>query len=228
MKLRIVMKGLLVGSAALAILTAIIVAITVLTTPASVEDGAPLPKPSAYSSAAETHEDAPVRARRATSPQTTRLAATPFIPIATNSRAATPATVTGGVVDDDGRFAIFAALQSTNHLVRMQAIEAAKQLDGPEVVIRLREIAAQLDDPHENVALLDAIDYVSLPSYSDLAIVRRRERQARGLPPTRVAVAPREARQPSSSHPRLRGASPAGRTTSETAPFMRVENGTDK
>ena len=224
MKLRIVMKGLLLGSAALAILTAIIVAITVLTTPASVEEGESS-ELSVYSSAALTHGGFPVRTRRVTPPPTNRLDAATCNPIVIHNGAATPAPLIVGAADDDGSHAIFTALQSTNHTVRMQAIAAAKQLDGPEGVTQLREIAAQMDDPQEKVALLDAIDYVNLPSLGDLAIARRMERQARGLPPTRVAAAHREARNPSSRNPRLRVANPARRTTPATASINQIENG---
>jgi len=51
--------------------------------------------------------------------------------------------------------------------IRAAALEAAIQFDDRSVVPPMQEIAAQTEDPDEKAAILEAIDYINLPSLSE-------------------------------------------------------------
>jgi len=51
--------------------------------------------------------------------------------------------------------------------IRAAALEAAIQFDDRSVVPPMQEIAAQTQDPDEKAAILDAIDYINLPSLAE-------------------------------------------------------------
>jgi hypothetical protein len=51
--------------------------------------------------------------------------------------------------------------------IRAAALEAAIQYDDRSVVPSLQEIAAQTQDPEEKAGILEAIDYINLPSLSE-------------------------------------------------------------
>ena len=51
--------------------------------------------------------------------------------------------------------------------IRAAALEAAIQYDDRSVVPPMQEIAAQTEDPDEKAAILEAIDYINLPSLTE-------------------------------------------------------------
>jgi hypothetical protein len=51
--------------------------------------------------------------------------------------------------------------------IRAAALEAAIQFDDRSVVPPMQEIAAQTQDPEEKAAILEAIDYINLPSLTE-------------------------------------------------------------
>ena len=51
--------------------------------------------------------------------------------------------------------------------IRAAALEAAIQFDDRSVVPPMQEIAAQTEDPDEKAAILEAIDYINLPSLTE-------------------------------------------------------------
>jgi hypothetical protein len=61
---------------------------------------------------------------------------------------------------------ILSELQNSDRTIRQAAREAIVRVDNRSVLPRLQELAAQTDDPSEKLELLDAIEYISLPSYS--------------------------------------------------------------
>ena len=58
-------------------------------------------------------------------------------------------------------------LKNPNREIREAAIEALKQADDRSVVPQMREIADQTDDTAEKQAILDAIDFINLPSLTE-------------------------------------------------------------
>jgi hypothetical protein len=70
--------------------------------------------------------------------------------------------------DDESRDAILSEVATnSDKQIRAAALEAAIQFDDRSVVPRLQEIAAQTDDPEEKKNILDAIDYINLPSLTE-------------------------------------------------------------
>jgi len=61
---------------------------------------------------------------------------------------------------------ILSELQNSDRSIRQAAREAIVRVDNRSVLPRLQELAAQTEDPSEKLELLDAIEYISLPSYS--------------------------------------------------------------
>ena len=83
--------------------------------------------------------------------------------------------------DAASRDAILAELQNPDKEIRKAALEAAIQFNDRSVVPRLQEIAAQMEDPGEKAAVLEAIDYINLPSLSEYLAERKAQRAAMGL-----------------------------------------------
>ena len=70
--------------------------------------------------------------------------------------------------DLESRDAILSELKNNpEKAIRAAALEAAIQFDDRSVVPPLQEIAAQTRDPEEKQKILDAIDYINLPSLSE-------------------------------------------------------------
>lgn len=55
-------------------------------------------------------------------------------------------------------------LRNPDRTIRLEAIERAKQIEDQTVIPALCEIANGMEEPHEHAALLDAIDFIKLPS----------------------------------------------------------------
>jgi hypothetical protein len=56
---------------------------------------------------------------------------------------------------------------NSDRRIRAAALEAAIQFDDRSVVPKLQQIAAQTDDPQEKQSILDAVDYINLPSLTE-------------------------------------------------------------
>ncbi len=76
---------------------------------------------------------------------------------------------------------IIAELQSPEESVWRGALEQAKQQDRP-IIARLRQVADQTEDPAQKAAILDAIDFINLPSITDYVAGQKAMRAAEGLP----------------------------------------------
>lgn len=80
--------------------------------------------------------------------------------------------------DTASRDEILSELKNPEKKIRHAALEAAIQFDDRSVVPYLKDAVAQTEDPREKVAILDAIDYINLPSLTEYAA----QRKALGLP----------------------------------------------
>ena len=91
---------------------------------------------------------------------------------------------------------ILADLNNPEKDIRDAAIEAAKQFGSTNAIPALKAAADATDDPHEKVALLEAAEFLSLPSLTDLRA------QAPPLTPEQLqANQQREAQIQSRRHP---------------------------
>ncbi len=72
--------------------------------------------------------------------------------------------------------------------IRAAALEAAIQFDDRSVVPPMQQIAAETQDPEEKAAILEAIDYINLPSLSEYAATHPlTPRVTPKIPPARIA-----------------------------------------
>jgi hypothetical protein len=70
--------------------------------------------------------------------------------------------------DVQSRDTILSELKSNpDKKIRAAALEAAIQFDDRSVVPPMQEIAAQTEDPDEKAVILEAIDYINLPSINE-------------------------------------------------------------
>jgi len=69
--------------------------------------------------------------------------------------------------DPISRDKILAELQNPLKEIREAALQASIELNDRSVVPRLQEIAELAQDPREKARLLDAIDYINLPSLTE-------------------------------------------------------------
>jgi hypothetical protein len=70
--------------------------------------------------------------------------------------------------DAESRDAILSEVKDNpDRRIRAAALEAAIQFDDRSVVPTLQDIAAQTVDPQEKQSILDAIDYINLPSLTE-------------------------------------------------------------
>jgi len=73
---------------------------------------------------------------------------------------------------------ILADLTNSEKEVREAAIEAAKQLGSTNAIPTLKAVAANTDDTQEKIALLEAADFLALPSISfDRPATKRTQQQ---------------------------------------------------
>ena len=82
--------------------------------------------------------------------------------------------------DAASRDAILAELQNPDKEIRHAALEAAIQFGDRSVVPRLQEIADQTEDSAEKAEILEAIDYLNLPSLTEYLAERRAQAAANG------------------------------------------------
>jgi hypothetical protein len=83
--------------------------------------------------------------------------------------------------DAVSRDAILDEMQNPDKAIREAALEAAIQFDDRSVVLRLQEIAAQTEDSAEKAAILEAIDYINLPSLTEYREQQKAVRDAMGI-----------------------------------------------
>jgi hypothetical protein len=70
--------------------------------------------------------------------------------------------------DVESRDAILSEVKTnSDRRIRAAALEAAIQFDDRSVVPALQDIAAQTADPEEKASILEAIDYINLPSLTE-------------------------------------------------------------
>ena len=83
--------------------------------------------------------------------------------------------------DAASRDAILAELQNPDRAIRKAALEAAIQFGDRAVTVpRLQEIAAQTEDPAEKAEILEAIDYINLPSLTEYLAAQKGRKAALG------------------------------------------------
>lgn len=103
--------------------------------------------------------------------------------------------------DTASRDAILSEFKNPEKNIRQAALEAAIQFGDRSVVPYLREAAAQTEDPREKVAILDAIDYINLPSLTEYAAQRKALGLTAAPPSTNFLRKPHSPRQQTPSLP---------------------------
>jgi hypothetical protein len=91
--------------------------------------------------------------------------------------------------DMESRDAILSELKDNpDKAVRAAALEAAIQFGDRSVVPAMQEVAAQTQDPEEKAKILEAIDYINLPSLSEYLAANTNSTpgSAPGYPPSHV------------------------------------------
>jgi len=108
--------------------------------------------------------------------------------------------------DTESRDTILSELRTnSDRTIRAAALEAAIQFGDRSVVPPLQEIAAQTEDPEEKQKILEAIDYINLPSLTEyLAAHPAPAKPAAPEPSPTDAQAP----NPQSPEPQPTGAQP--------------------
>ena len=75
--------------------------------------------------------------------------------------------------DSDAFQLIITALKDPRPEIRKAALEATIQLGSRDAIPVLKELAAKTEDPREKVEILDAIEFLELPSLSEIKRPRR-------------------------------------------------------
>lgn len=89
-----------------------------------------------------------------------------------------------GLRSDPESFAtIRAELTNPEKLIRAEALEAAIQFGNRDIIPYLRELAAIAQEPLEKDELLEAADYLALPSLTEVRQQRKLQQAASGAPP---------------------------------------------
>lgn len=87
--------------------------------------------------------------------------------------------------DDDASLqAILKELTNTNAIIRHEAIEATIQFGGHTAVPVLKDLASRTWDPEEKQELLDAAEFLSLPTWSEVKAQNPGMKLPDGLAPT--------------------------------------------
>lgn len=86
--------------------------------------------------------------------------------------------------DDDASLqAILKELTNTNQLIRHAAIEATIQFGGHTAVPVLKDLAGRTADPDEKQELLDAAEFLALPTISEVRAQKQQEQMQEADPP---------------------------------------------
>jgi hypothetical protein len=88
-----------------------------------------------------------------------------------------------GMDDDPASLnTILSELNNREPRIREAAVQAAIQFGSRDAIPRLTDAATQTDDPHEKAAILDAIEYLKLPSITEV-MQQRKAAQAKAQNP---------------------------------------------
>jgi flagellar motor component MotA len=91
-------------------------------------------------------------------------------------------------------------LKNPDRAIRKAALDALEQANDRSVVPQMQQIADQTDDPEDKQAIQDAIDFINLPSLTEV----RQQQKAQ------MASGNQPQNQPPHSHPSHHVAAPAG------------------
>ena len=83
--------------------------------------------------------------------------------------------------DTVSRDIILSELQNSDRAIRKGALEAAIQFSDRSVIPRLEEVAAQTEDPTEKAEIVEAIEYIKLPSLTEYLAEQRARRASMAL-----------------------------------------------
>jgi hypothetical protein len=87
---------------------------------------------------------------------------------------------------------ILAELTNADRAIRVAALEATVQFGSRDAIPRLKEAAAATDDPKEKVALVEAAEFLELPSLTEVrAQMKQRKAKQTGDPGTQPQTAPK-------------------------------------
>ena len=89
-----------------------------------------------------------------------------------------------GMDDDPASLnTILSELNNRDPRIRKAAVDAAVQFGSRDAIPRLTDAATQTDDPREKAAILDAIDYLKLPSLTEVMQQRKAAQAAKAQNP---------------------------------------------
>jgi len=83
---------------------------------------------------------------------------------------------------------ILSELRNPDRKIRQGALEATKQFEDRAAIPRLKEIAAETDDEDEKAELLEAADWLNLPSLTEYVAQQQAQRDATGTTNTPVMM----------------------------------------
>jgi hypothetical protein len=136
---------------------------------------------------ARTEADSPARISSPTIPQESVVTNTPPIFATTNPAEKILETTNsvearienlenlGSASDEDSLQKIIAAFDDADSKVRKAAVEAATQFGSRDAIPALQELEKRVEDPREKVEILDAIEFLKLPSLSEIRNSRRKQ-----------------------------------------------------
>jgi hypothetical protein len=100
--------------------------------------------------------------------------------------------------DVEARESVLVALENPERAIREAALDAAIQSGDRSIVPRLQEMADRTEDPQEKAAILEAINFINLPSLNEYLAERRTNASLRTNIPRasdgRLRTPPREQR----------------------------------
>lgn len=74
-------------------------------------------------------------------------------------------------------------LKNPDRAIRGAALDALEQANDRSVVPQMQQIADQTDDPEDKQAVLDAIDFINLPSFTEILQQRKAQVASGNQPP---------------------------------------------
>ena len=85
-------------------------------------------------------------------------------------------------VDPDAAVTILAALEDPNRETRKAALDQAVQLDDRSLIPSLKAIAERTTDQLEKADILNAVEFINLPSVTEYLVAQQAQRAAAGQP----------------------------------------------
>lgn len=82
---------------------------------------------------------------------------------------------------------ILSELTNADPEIRKAALEAAIQFGSRDAIPKLAEVASQTDDPEEKKALTDAIEFLKLPSLTEVLAANKGAQSAQTIKPVKAA-----------------------------------------